>query len=179
MNNLAARLRMAAGWLHLLGAVRVAVWGRSMEPALLDGDHLLIDRLAYRFGTPRRGQIAVLRTSSYGSLLPSECIKRIVGLPYEHVIIDGYLVYIDGQRLSEPHVLEAATPPLELTRRLGTPHSWSAAAWQLGRDEYFLLGDNRVHSTDSRTWGAVHRKQLFGPAWYRYAPRARRSRLYV
>lgn len=157
-----------------LGGMRVAVVGRSMEPALREGDHLLVGRLAYRFGRPRRGDIVFLqpRASGAGRV---ECIKRIVGLPHERVCVSGERVLLDGRPLREPY-LHPALPALPL---LPVEASGVAAEpeWRLGAGEYLVLGDNRRHSTDSRAFGPVSRREIAGRAWYRYAPAQRRGRI--
>jgi signal peptidase I len=169
-------LRRAFGAaLHLLGGIRVAVVGRSMEPALREGDHLLVSRLAYRLGRPRRGEIVFLRPRT-GGADRVECIKRVIGLPHERIAITGAGVVVGGRPLPEPYVAPRLPP---LRDEYGTPGSPTRqqGEWQLGAGEYFVLGDNRGQSTDSRQFGPVSRRDLVGRAWYRYAPPARRGRI--
>ncbi len=161
--------------LHLLASMRVAIVGQSMQPTLRDGDQLLVSRLAYRLGRPRRGEIVLVRAGAGGAHNP-ESIKRIVGLPHEHVQVIAGEVRLDGRPLPEPYL---PTPASEAERAMlaaalaVTP----SCDWQLGADEYIVLGDNRVRSTDSRTYGPVGRRSIVGRAWYRYAPRERTGRL--
>lgn len=157
--------------LHLLGGMRVAVVGSSMAPALRDGEHLLVSRLAYRFGRPRRGEIVFLRPRASGADRP-ECIKRVVGLPHEQIRVADERVFVDGRPLAEPY-LAPRLPPLEPV----LPADPSVSEWRLRADEYFVLGDNRRYSTDSRSFGPVSRRSIAGRAWYRYAPPARRGNL--
>lgn len=151
--------------LHLLGGMRVAVIGASMEPALRAGDHLLVSRLAYRLRPPRRGDVVFLRSRAGGGAAVPECIKRVVGLPHERVQVQAGVVTVDGHLLPEPYL-----PPR-------TAASSAPATWRLGADEYFVLGDNRAHSSDSRSFGPVRRRAIIGHAWYRYTPAARRGRI--
>jgi signal peptidase I len=151
----------------------------SMEPTLhcakpgdfcegrLD-DRVIANRLAYRFGDPKRGQIVVFtapraadRCGRQGG--GSTFVKRIVGLPGELVSARGGGIYIDGERLVERYV-----DPL---RRGHESRSWRRVA----PDHYFVMGDNRMHSCDSRTWGTVPRSSLIGPVMLTYWPPSRLS----
>lgn len=138
--------------------VRTRVSGQSMQPTLHDGDNLLVDKLTYRFREPKRYEIVVF---PYKYEEDTYYIKRIIGLPGETVqIIDGY-VYINGEKLKKDYGAEVmqdagiAEEPITL-----------------GEDEYFVLGDNRNHSSDSRVpnVGVLKRKDLMGRAWIRIWP---------
>ena len=138
---------------------RTRVSGQSMEPMLHDGDNLIVDKLSYHFKAPERFDIIVF---PYKYEENTYYIKRIIGLPGETVqIADGY-VYIDGEQLTSDiygaEVMESA--------------GIVAQPITLGADEYFVLGDNRNHSTDSRepNVGVLHRKDLLGKAWVRIYP---------
>lgn len=137
---------------------RTYVSGHSMEPTLGDGDNLIIDKLSYRFRDPRRYDIIVFPYEFEENVY---YIKRIIGLPGETVqIIDGY-VYIDGKKLDEHYgaevMLDAGIAEEPVT---------------LGKEEYFVLGDNRNHSSDSRkpNVGILNRDDLIGRAWVRIWP---------
>lgn len=138
--------------------VRTRVSGQSMQPTLHDGDNLLVDKLTYRFRDPKRYEIVVF---PYKYEEDTYYIKRIIGLPGETVqIIDGY-VYINGKKMEKDYGVEVmqdagiAEEPITL-----------------GKDEYFVLGDNRNHSSDSRVpnVGVLKRKDLMGRAWIRIWP---------
>ena len=141
--------------IHFVGQRRV-VNGVSMQPTLSDGDNLIVDKLSYRFHDPDRFDIIVF---------PQEdgryFIKRIIGLPGATVqILDGS-VYINGEKLEEHYgneVMEEA--------------GIAAEPVTLGVDEYFVLGDNRNNSKDSRSVdvGVVHGKDFVGRAWIRIWP---------
>ena len=137
---------------------RTQVSGESMETTLSNGDHLIVDKISYRFRDPERYDIVVfpyrLEENTY-------YIKRIIGLPGETVqIVDGY-VYIYGVQLDEHYGYEIMEKP-----------GIAAEPVTLGEDEYFVLGDNRNNSQDSRTAsvGVIHRDEILGRAWVRIWP---------
>ena len=133
--------------------------GDSMRPAVLDGDIVLVNRMIYDASKPKRGDIIVFKPN--GNENARSYIKRIIGLPGETVqIVDGY-VYIDGQKLDEHYGNEVMENPGIAEEPL-----------VLGDDEYFVLGDNRNNSQDSRAAnvGLIHRDELLGRAWVRIWP---------
>lgn len=137
---------------------RTQVSGSSMETTLSDGDQLIVDKISYRFRDPNRYDIVVF---PYQYEKNTYYIKRIIGLPGETVqIVDGY-VYIDGQKLDEHYGNEVMENPGLATDPV-----------VLGDDEYFVLGDNRNNSQDSRAAnvGVIHRDDLLGRAWIRIWP---------
>ena len=138
---------------------RTEVEGSSMETTLSDGDHLLVDKISYRFKEPERYDIIVF---PYQYAENTYYIKRIIGLPGETVqVIDGY-VYIDGS------LLESEVYGAEVMLDANT----AAEPITLGADEYFVLGDNRNHSSDSRdpSVGLIKRGDIMGKAWVRIYP---------
>lgn len=137
---------------------RTQVSGGSMETTLSDGDHLIVDKISYRFSDPKRYDIVVF---PYRYEKNTYYIKRIIALPGETVqITDGY-VYINGQKLDEHYGNEVMENP-----------GLAADPVTLGEDEYFVLGDNRNNSQDSRmaNVGVIHRDELLGRAWVRIWP---------
>lgn len=144
--------------IHFVGQ-RTVVDGRSMNATLNDGDNLIVEKISYRFSDPQRFDIIVFPPQ--GS--PKEhYIKRIIGLPGETVQIDEEgNIYIDGEILEEDYGLETIQNP----GRASEPIT-------LGDDEYFVLGDNRNNSTDSRSEkvGNVKRDTITGRAWLRIWP---------
>ncbi|MFR8547414.1 MAG: signal peptidase I [Lachnospiraceae bacterium] len=138
---------------------RTVVDGRSMNPNLNDGDNLIVEKLSYRFKDPERFDIIVFPPQG----APNEhYIKRIIGLPGETVQIDmDGTIYINGEILEEDYGLETIQNP-----------GRAAEPITLGEDEYFVLGDNRNNSTDSRTEkvGNVKRDTITGRAWVRIWP---------
>ncbi len=139
---------------------RTEVSGESMLPALHHEDNLIVDKISYRFREPKRYEIIVF---PYKYQEDTYYIKRIIGLPGETVqVIDGE-VYINGEALGEDYGLE----PIDEDKK-----GLAANPIQLGEDEYFVLGDNRNHSSDSRepNVGVLHRDELIGRAWIRIWP---------
>ena len=129
-----------------------------MENTLSDGDNLIVDKITYRFSDPKRYDIIVF---PYRSEENTYFIKRIIGLPGETVqIVDG-IIYIDGEALQESY-------GREVMKNSGL----AADPVTLGEDEYFVLGDNRNDSTDSRdpSVGKIPRDRIIGRAWVRIWP---------
>lgn len=139
-----------------LASVRFIVQGPSMQPNFHDGNFLVVSRVNYLLGEPERGDIAVFH---FPNGPEKDYIKRVIGLPGEKVEILDTVVYVDGQMLHEPYINEPCRP--EFCRD---------AIWELGPEEYFMMGDNRNHSSDSRSFGPVDRKYLVGEVILRYWP---------
>ena len=138
--------------------VRTRVSGESMMPTLKSGDQLIVDKLSYHFKEPKRYEVIVF---PYKYEENTYFIKRIIGLPGETVQIkDGY-VYIDGEMLDEKF-------GAEVMQEAGI----ASEPITLGEEEYFVLGDNRNHSSDSRVpnVGVLKREDLMGRAWVRIWP---------
>ena len=143
--------------IHFVGQ-RTYVSGSSMENTLSDGDNLIVDKITYRFSDPKRYDIIVF---PYQYEENTYFIKRIIGLPGETVqIVDG-IIYIDGEALQESY-------GREVMKNSGL----AADPVTLGEDEYFVLGDNRNDSTDSRdpSVGKIPRDRIIGRAWVRIWP---------
>ncbi|HEY5057587.1 MAG TPA: signal peptidase I [Gaiellaceae bacterium] len=125
-------------------------------------DRVIANRLAYDFGSPKRGQIVVFKAPPAAAVCGGgegdTFVKRLVGLPGEQVSERDGTIFIDGKRLDEPYV-----DPALRDHRTG--------AWpRIAPGHYFFLGDDRVHSCDSRTWGTVPRSSLVGPVIVTYWP---------
>lgn len=142
------------------------VSGRSMVPTFQNGEFLLTNKLAYRRGLPKRGDIIIFRAPSTAHC-PSggacDFIKRIIGLPGETVSIVAGHIYIDGEELPEPYI-----PSEYITR--GDAFLRDGSTYSIAEGEYFMMGDNRPGSSDSRAFGPVPIKNFVGKAWIRYWP---------
>lgn len=138
---------------------RVTVTGQSMEPTLSASDVVLVDRVKYHFGDPERFDVIVFIKENNSSV--KKYVKRVIGLPGETVQIVDEVVYIDGIPLEGEVGLEHVT----LAGLASEPIV-------LGKDEYFVLGDNRESSEDSRfsNIGNVNRGEIHGCVWLRVAP---------
>ncbi len=135
-----------------LVSVRIRVESISMEPTLIPGEFVIVNKLAYRFGEMHRGDVVVF----YYPRDPSQrYIKRIIGLPGDEVTISGGRVFINGAPINEPYL---NAPPTYM----GT--------WQVPRDGIFVLGDNRNRSADSHVWGMVPLDYIIGKAVFVYWP---------
>ncbi|OGC83040.1 signal peptidase I [Candidatus Adlerbacteria bacterium RIFCSPHIGHO2_02_FULL_52_17] len=144
--------------IRLFVAQPFIVSGASMSPTFNNGQYLIVDELSYRLQDPNRGDVIIFR---YPKNPKEFFIKRIIGLPTETVSINGNTITItkaDGKTvaLSEPYV---------------TKHgNGSARSYQLKVDEYFVMGDNRPESSDSRVWGTLPRDNIVGKAFMRLLP---------
>ena len=141
-----------------------SISGRSMQPTLLDGDKVWVNKLAYDIripftdiflasrADPRRGDIIIIDSKAAGKRL----VKRIVGLPGEVVAVRSGIVYVNDVPLEEPFPHDV------------TPYDMDPIT--LGPLSYFVLGDNRGNSNDSRAFGPVRREDILGRVWLRYWP---------
>lgn len=136
------------------------VRGASMEPTFHGGEYLIVDQLSYRFNKPQRGDVIILRYPKDESVF---FIKRIIGLPGETVEIIGDKVVIQRGHDVEPITLDDTfIEPNRLQNEYGI--------YALSDDEYFVMGDNRRASSDSRSWGSLPRKDIIGKAFMRLLP---------
>ena len=133
----------------------VHVEGLSMFATLDDNDYLIADKVAYRLHAPQRGDIVILRPPTDNS---KDFIKRVIALPGEQLIIHDGVVLINGHRLDEPYLPEAWTVFNNLS------------VTKIPPNQYFVMGDNRNRSQDSRTFGSISRDRIDGRAWFRIWP---------
>lgn len=137
------------------------VKGQSMQPTLHQNDYLIIDQLTYRFREPKRHDIVVFK---YPQNPSQYYVKRIIGLPGERVVIKNSKIYIynsifpEGFLLDEDKYLAIKNAPSDNIDLI------------MGQDEYFVMGDNRLQSYDSRYWGALKSKYLVGRVVLRIWP---------
>jgi len=138
----------------------VHVEGLSMFATLDNNDYLIANKIDYKLHSPQRGDIVILRPPSNNS---TDFIKRIIALPGERLLIRDGVVYINGKRLDEPYLPEAWT----------VFNNWPTNGTNgqvMGPDEYFVMGDNRNKSQDSRSFGPITRDRIDGRAWFRIWP---------
>jgi len=128
--------------------------GKSMEPNFSTGDYLIVDEITYRFRAPARGEVIVLHNPTNEKEF---YIKRIIGLPGEQVLVSDNKVFIDGERINEEYL------PVGISMSDKPP-------FQLGDEEFFVMGDNRGNSFDSRDWGPLGRYQIVGVVRIRFWP---------
>lgn len=131
---------------------RYEVEGHSMEPSFHSEERVVVSTVHYQLSDPQRGDVVVFEREK-------NLIKRVIGLPGETVRLRNGQVFINGQLLQEDYIDRFCT--------LGTCRD---TTWQLGEDEYFVLGDNRVNSHDSHNFGPIHRDQIIGRVLLRYWP---------
>lgn len=160
--------------------------GSSMSATLEDGQRILVNKLVYLrfdwsplenlfpslanearaviypFATPRRGDVVVFRAPIGHDV---DFVKRIIALPGETIAIRGGRVYIDGEILAEPY--------------LNASFMQNMDSYVVPLNDYFVMGDNRYHSNDSRHWDAVPSENIIGKAWLSYWPRHRAGFLHI
>jgi signal peptidase I len=133
-------------------SARIRVDGSSMEPSLHSGQFVIVNRLSYKIGSPETGDVVVFH---FPRDPDQEYIKRVIGLPGDHVEVTDGKVFVNDQKLDEPYI--AASP-----RYRGD--------WNVEEDQLFVLGDNRNNSSDSHNWGAVPMENVIGEAIFIYWP---------
>lgn len=133
-------------------SARVRVDGFSMRPTLQDGEFVLVSKLNYKFGAVQRGDIIVFH---FPMDPKQELIKRVIGLPGDHISVNSGNVTVNGQVLNEPYIAAAPT---------------YAGEWDVPAGQLFVLGDNRNDSSDSHAWGLLPSENLVGKAVVIYWP---------
>ena len=136
------------------------VSGQSMFPTMHNNDYLITEKVTYRFSAPKKGDIIVLKNPRDES---QDFIKRIIATPGDSVKVENSSVYINGQ-LSIESYLPAGT----ITRAAAFLREGEQV--KAGTNQYFVFGDNRQHSSDSREWGPVTKEEIVGRAFFRYWP---------
>jgi signal peptidase I len=145
----------------------------SMNNTLLPGDRVLVNRLVYHFREPQHGDIVVFNWPVNRQYV---FIKRIIALPGDTISLDHGRVYINGRRISEPYVRKTHGSPVPTEPAPAAPGTTMKEQWSLQEPykvppgRYFVMGDNRIESDDSRDWGPVPEKDLIGGAFLIYWP---------
>ena len=153
-----------------LASVRFYVDGPSMEPNFYTGQRIIVSRINYMVTDPQRGEIIVFQSPDRPGIDPP-LIKRVIGLPGETVEIRNTRATVDGQEVDEPRVFingnELDEPYIN---EACTTARCRDELWELGPDEFFVMGDNRNRSRDSRVFNAINRSTIIGEALFRYWP---------
>lgn len=141
------------------------VKGNSMYPNFHNGEFLLTDKISYRLGEPRRGDVIIFKAPPSEPCAEIECeyIKRIIGLPGDSVKDLGGEIYVNSQKLAETYLPQGTTT---------TPGSFLKDGMErrVPENEYLVLGDNRTQSRDGREFGTIPGTNIVGKAWLRYWP---------
>jgi len=148
-----AALTLVIFFLVRLAFQNFRIEGQSMVPNLHHGQFLIVNKLVYYLHPPERGDVVVFHSPQNPN---KDFIKRVVGLPGEEVEIGNGQVFVNGVRLEETYISQ--------------PSSRSFGPQVVGDFEYFVLGDNRNNSSDSRSWGMLEGEAIIGKAWVSYWP---------
>ena len=139
--------------------------GQSMVPNFQNGEYLLTDKVSYKFGLPKRGDVVVFHAPDSANCPTGtgcDFIKRVIATPGETVELRDNIILVNGQPLPEPYLpSDFVTEPGDYSRN---------RTMMMEDGEYFLVGDNRSHSSDSRAWGPVPIDRIVGRAFLVYWP---------
>lgn len=136
------------------------VSGSSMFPTYHNGDFLVTEKVSYRLGEPKRGDVIVLKNPRDES---QDFIKRIIAIPGDTLKVENQSVYVNGNLLNESYL-----PPQTPTQ--AGAFITEGSTLKAGPNQYFVFGDNRNHSSDSREWGSITKQEIIGRAFFRYWP---------
>ena len=139
-------------WFVKSASQNFRIEGSSMEPTLHEGQYLIVNRLSYFLDEPQRGDIIVLHFPNDRS---RDFIKRIIGLPGDTVEISNGEVRVNGMLIDEPYIKDPS------------PNNQT---WTVTEDHFFVMGDNRRNSSDSRSWSYLPEEDIIGQAWVVYWP---------
>jgi signal peptidase I len=147
-------------FIYLLVLQPHKIKGASMEPNFPNGEYLLTDKVTYRFREPQRGDVVVFEAPSANG---EEFIKRIIAVPGESISVRDGHVFINNQQLSEPYLAKSvqSNPGAFLSEEENA---------KVPQEQYFVMGDNRPSSSDSRSWGFISKSDITGKAWLIYWP---------
>ena len=147
---------------HLFVASIFVVAGSSMEPNFYEKEYLFVNKLNVLLGKPKRGDVMVFK---FPGELEEKYIKRIIGLPGETIEVKDERIYINDKKLMEGY----------LPKDLSTSQFSAQNKWTLKNGEFFVLGDNRLNSNDSRIWGTLPKEYLIGKISYIIFPFSKRG----
>jgi signal peptidase I len=139
--------------------------GRSMVPNFQNGEYLLTDKVTYKMRNPERGEVVVFHAPS-AAHCPSgtgcDFIKRVIGIPGETIEVKNNHIYVNDFALEEDYIPDSF--------KILSGEFTKNRIVKLDSDEYFVVGDNREYSSDSRAWGPIQKGDIVGRAFYRYWP---------
>ena len=147
-------------FIYLFVAQFHKVQGNSMVSTFHTGDYLITEKVSYKLGSPKKGEIIVLKNPRDES---QDFIKRIIAVPGDTIKIQNNTVYVNNKPLEEKYL-----PAGTLTR--SGAFLTEGDTLKVADNQYFVLGDNREHSSDSREWGPVTKEEIIGRAFFRYFP---------
>jgi len=155
--------------IYLLAFQPHEVNGQSMDGIdnFHNGQLILTDKLSYRFKEPQRGEVIVFK---YPLNKSYDYIKRIIGLPGESIMLVDNQIYIYNSEFPEGKIIDESLYIGENVLTQGRAFLEEAQKITISDDSYFVMGDNRPESSDSRTWGFVPRKNIIGRSYFRYWP---------
>ncbi|MFH2019770.1 MAG: signal peptidase I [bacterium] len=136
------------------------VEGHSMEPNFQDAEYILTDKISYRMGEPKRGDVVVFHSPQDERV---DYIKRIVGVSGDKIMIQEGYVYLNGVKLEEGFINDPG-------RVVAGKYMRENTQVEVPIGQFVVMGDNRLHSSDSREWGFVLKRQIVGRAFFRYWP---------
>lgn len=134
--------------------------GKSMEPNFHNGEYILTDKVSYRLHEPKRGDVIVFHSPQDERV---DFIKRIIAVPGDKVRVLGGFVYLNGQKLDEQYINDPGKVSQGRFLQEGE-------VFEVPPGKYIAMGDNRLHSSDSREWGPVTKQEIVGRAFFRYWP---------
>lgn len=146
--------------LYLFVAQPHKVSGKSMFPTYDDGDFIFTDKISYKIGEVKKGDVVVLKNPKNEA---QDFIKRVMALPHDKIKIEGGRVYVNGNLLEETYL------PANTNTRSGA-YIKEGEEITAGDNQYLVIGDNRDHSSDSRAWGPVKKEEIIGRVFFRYWP---------
>lgn len=148
--------------IYLFVAQPHRVSGRSMVPTFQDGDLIFTDKVSYKIGQIKRGDVIVLKNPQKKDI-EEDFIKRIIALPGDSIKVENGQVYLNGSLLKEDYLPKELKTPAGAFLREGEEV-------KAGENQYFAFGDNRNASSDSRSWGAMSKEEIIGRVFFRYWP---------
>lgn len=139
--------------------------GQSMVPSFQSGEYVLTDKVSYRMGDPQQGDVIVFHAPEAANCPEGtgcDFIKRVLAVPGDTVEVKDNGIWVNGARLNEPYIPES----FQTLAGMFTKDRMIT----LGTNEYFVSGDNRPYSSDSRAWGPITKNDIVGKAFFRYWP---------